>query len=44
MSFKVADISGVGVWNIHTTMHKIHNQQGPTIKHKELYLISYNNL
>ena len=36
----------LGVWdlNIHTTIYKIDNQQEPTVKHRELYAISYNNL
>ena len=28
----------------HTTMHKIDNQQGPTVEHRELYSILCNNL
>ena len=36
----------LGVWdeNIHTTMFKIDNQQGPTVQHRELYSISCKNL
>ena len=29
--------------NIHTTIYKIDNQQGPTVKHRENYSISYKN-
>ena len=28
----------------HTTIYKIDNQQGPTVLHRELYSIIYNNL
>ena len=35
---------GVLDWHIHTTNYKIDQQQGPTVQHKELYSISYNNL
>ena len=36
----------LGVWGqqIHTTVYKIDKQQGPTVQHRELYSISYNNL
>ena len=35
----------LGAWNEHkhTTIYKIDNQQGPTVKHRELYSISCNN-
>ena len=29
---------------IKTTTYKTDKQQGPTVQHKELYLISFNNL
>ena len=29
--------------NIHTTICKTDKQQGPTVQHRELYLMSYNN-
>ena len=33
----------LGIWNnICKLMYKINKQQGPTIVHKELYLISFN--
>ena len=31
-------------WQIHNTVYKIDNQQGPTVQHRELYLISCNNV
>ena len=36
----------LGVWDeqIHTTVYKIDEQQGPTVYHRELYSISCNNL
>ena len=33
----------VGI-NIYTTIYKIDNQQGPTVQHRELCSILYNNL
>ena len=30
--------------NIHTTTYKIDNQQGPTVQHRELCLIFWDNL
>ena len=34
-----------GVWDlyIHTTIYKIDKQQRPTVQHRELYSVSYNN-
>ena len=34
----------LGVWDqqVQTTIYKIHKQQGPSVWHRELYLISYN--
>ena len=36
----------VGVWDqqIQTTIYKIDKQQGPTVQHRELYSVSFNNL
>ena len=36
----------LGIWNqhMHTTVYKISKQQGPTVEHRELYIISCNNL
>ena len=31
------DKAGMGDSHIHNTIHRIHNQQGPTVQHKELY-------
>ena len=35
-----------GIWDeqIHTTMNKIDDKQGPTVQHRELYSIFCNNL
>ena len=35
-----------GAWDkqTHTTIYKIDNQQGPTVRHRELYSIFYDNL
>ena len=35
---------GVRNWQIYTTIYKIDEQQGPTVEHRELYSIFYNNL
>ena len=39
-------VDKLGVWDeqIHTTIYKIDNQQGPTVQHRELYSIFCNNL
>ena len=36
---------GLGVWDLQmqTILYKMDKQQGPTVQHRELYLISYNN-
>ena len=36
----------LGIWDeqIHTTVYKIDKQQGPTVQHRESYLISCNKL
>ena len=36
----------LGVWDqqIHTTIYKIDNQEGPTVQHRDLYSIYCNNL
>ena len=36
----------LGGWDgpVHSTVYKIDNQQGPTVEHRELYSIFYNNL
>ena len=31
-------------WQIYTTTYKTEKQQGPTVQHRKLYLISRNNL
>ena len=38
--------AGEGVWDqqIHTTIYKTDKQQGPTVWHRELYSVSFNNL
>ena len=38
------DKLGVSDYQIQTTNYKIRKQQGPTVKHSELYSISYNKL
>ena len=38
------DKLGVSDQQIQTTNYKIHKQQGPTVKRRELYSISYNKL
>ena len=34
----------LGVWDqqMQTNTYRMHKQQGPTVQHRELYLISYN--
>ena len=34
----------LGVWDQQIYITKIDNQQGPTVQHRELYSIFYNNL
>ena len=36
----------LGVWDsyVHATIYKTYNQLGPSVEHRELYSISYNNL
>ena len=36
----------LGVWDeqIHTTLYKVDKQQGLTIQHRKLYLVSYKNV
>ena len=38
------DKLGAWDWQIYTTIHRIDNQQGPTVYHRELYSISCNDL
>ena len=35
-----------GAWNqqVETVIYKIDEQQGPTVQHRELYSVHYNNL
>ena len=37
-------VQGVWDWDVHPTIFKIDNQQGPTVCHREFFSISCNNL
>ena len=40
----ILDWVAISFSHMHTTIHKIDNQQSSTIEHRELYSISCNNL